>query len=144
MEVPSNQSYTNPYGPLAIMPDGGGIGNPCPEVHDDDITIGGTEILKRGANDLIFRTYKPIQIIEYYGKSRGWVVVTDMRTNAQARGAADGNWFTLMVNDAQKKEKYRERIPVATKVMGRLRASLIVLTKIFGKDYNWLKLVKET
>ena len=29
-------------------------------VRDEDITIGGAEILSRGASDIIFRTYKPI------------------------------------------------------------------------------------
>ena len=52
----------------------------------EDITIGGNEILSRGASDAIFRTYKPIQVLEYYGKHRGWNVAFNMRTNAQQTG----------------------------------------------------------
>ena len=114
-------------------------------VRDEDITIGGNEIEARGASDIIFRTYKPIQIIEYYGKHRGWHVTHDMRSNAQAHGAADGNIFTMEVIDSKTKQvKYQFRVAVSNKVQGRVRAALGILIQIFGKNQKWLDLVEKT
>ena len=112
--------------------------------NDEEVTIGGEEIRLRGASDKIFLTYKPIQVLQYYGKSKGWNVVHDMRTNAQASGAADGNVFTLDVHDANKKLIFREKIFVANKVLGRLRGPLNILIKIYGPNKKWLQLVRET
>ena len=113
-------------------------------VRDEDITIGGHEIKQRGASDVIFKTYKPIQVLEYYGKPRGWNVSKNMRTNAHPTCNAESNIFTMEVLNSQKQVEYREVIPVANKVQGRVRAALNILTKIFGADQKWLALVEKT
>ena len=78
MEIPASQ-------PDNMMSVDGANKKPLQQmsVRDEDITIGGNEIVSRGASDIIFRTYKPIQVLDYYGKNHGWNITHDMRTNAQ-------------------------------------------------------------
>lgn len=135
MEVPVPQSAAALFAPQPAL------------IRDEDIKLGDNEILARGANDVIFRTYKPIQVINYHSSSKnlGWTVNTDFRTNAQATSSAESIIFTMEVYESSTKQlKYQQKVAVANKVQGRMRAAICILIKIFGKDKKWLELVEET
>ena len=114
-------------------------------LHDDEITIGSEEIYKRGANDIIFRTYKPIQVLKYYCDSQNLKLDNGgMRINGQAKSSADANVYSLEVFDKKQNSKFKSRQAVTNKVQGSLHTSLNILNQIFGPNYNWLQLVDET
>ena len=102
-------------------------------IADENITLGCAEILNRGACDLIFKTYKPIQVVEYNAKWRGMTTNSYFRTNAQSRGQADANIFTLELTDMKTKEvQYKNAIPVGNKQQGKMQTSMACLSKLFG------------
>ena len=114
-------------------------------VANENITLGCEEILKRGASDVIFKTYKPFQVMEYHAKWQGKNANTYFRTNAQSTGQADANVFTLELSDAKTKAvEFRLAIAISNKQQGKIRTSINYLTQQFGPDKKWLDLVAET
>eukprot|EP00353_Schmidingerella_taraikaensis_P002818 CAMPEP_0185582618 /NCGR_PEP_ID=MMETSP0434-20130131/21009_1 /TAXON_ID=626734 ORGANISM="Favella taraikaensis, Strain Fe Narragansett Bay" /NCGR_SAMPLE_ID=MMETSP0434 /ASSEMBLY_ACC=CAM_ASM_000379 /LENGTH=135 /DNA_ID=CAMNT_0028201485 /DNA_START=867 /DNA_END=1271 /DNA_ORIENTATION=- len=111
---------------------------PAKPTNNESLTIGCDEIKGRGGSDLIFKTYKPIQVVQYHATWKGWTVDHDFMTNAKAKGQADANIFTLKLYDCKTKElKYQKKEFVASKVQGRLRSALICLCQMFGSDKKW-------